>query len=265
MPDTVRRTIDLLLAVFALTLFALPALLIALAIRLDTRGPIFFSQTRLGHRGRQFRIYKFRKFVECGDEPGRAVTLRGDSRMTRVGRLLERTKLDELPQLWNLLKGDIAAVGPRPESLELADCFEVATSALLDYKPGLFGPSQVVFRNEGALYPSGCDPEMFYRRQLFETKARIDLAYFPHRTLVSDAAWLARGVLAVLGASAFRVQTENGTIQIERRVRRIWQPQPLAAFSPSSRETVGTSMCAAPTSMTARTAAAQPADGPVPK
>jgi lipopolysaccharide/colanic/teichoic acid biosynthesis glycosyltransferase len=107
--------------------------------------------------------------------------------------------LDELPQLWNVLRGDMAIVGPRPESLAFADCFRNGFENVLRYKPGLFGPSQVSFRYESWHYPPNEDPTLFYRHVLFPAKATLDLAYFPHRTIAADIGWMVRGVLAILG------------------------------------------------------------------
>ena len=115
--------------------------------------------------------------------------------------MLERTKLDELPQLWNILVGEMALVGPRPESLAFADCFDGSYRRALDYKPGIFGPCQVIFRHESDLYEPGRDPEEFYRQTLFPLKASVDLAYFPSRTMMSDARWAVQSVLAVFGCS----------------------------------------------------------------
>ncbi len=193
------RILDLIVGCAGLAVSAPIMLLVAVAIWFDSGRPIFFSQIRLGRAGRYFRIYKFRKFYRDVGTRGYGITLRGDRRMTRVGRVLARTKLDELPQFWNVLKGDMSAVGPRPESLKFADCFTPHYLGLLCYKPGIFGPSQWYCRDEASLYPKGCDPEQFYRETLFPLKARIDLEYFPSRTLTSDVGWIIRCVLAVFG------------------------------------------------------------------
>lgn len=193
------RCLDLVIAATAALAFGPLMLLIALAIWLEGGRPILFSQLRLGKGGRSFSMYKFRKFSATCGTTGCPLTMAADDRMTRVGRILAATKLDELPQLWNVLRGEMAIVGPRPESLAFADCFQNGFEQVLEHKPGLLGPSQILFRNEGRLYPANADPTRFYREVLFPTKAKIDLAYFPHRTLGSDIAWIVRGVLAVLG------------------------------------------------------------------
>src|SRR6516165_5602392 len=131
-----RRALDLAIAVAALIVLAPTMLLIAVLIRIESSGPVFFRQIRLGRGGRPFHLYKFRKFWQHADAAHGAVTLKNDPRMTRVGRILERTKFDELPQFWNVLIGDMSIVGPRPETLDFADCFEDDFRMVLDYTPG---------------------------------------------------------------------------------------------------------------------------------
>jgi len=194
-----RRVFDIVLS-FASLLALFPLMLmIAIAVVLESGRPILFSQLRLGQHGRPFRMYKFRKFRSDCSANGLQLTLVEDSRLTTVGRFLRSAKLDELPQLWNVLIGDMSVIGPRPESLTYADCFKDGFEHVLDHKPGIFGPSQVKFRNESALYPENGDLNEFYRTVLFPTKANLDLSYYPRRTLASDIAWLFHGVLATLG------------------------------------------------------------------
>ena len=200
--DGPGRVLDIALAAAGLIVLAPVIVIVSLAILLESGRPILFSQVRLGKNGRHFKIYKFRKFGPKPDSTGRPLTLKGDPRMTRVGRFLEASKIDEVPQLFNVLRGDMAIVGPRPESLAFEDCFRGQFRAVLDHRPGIFGPSQVAFRSEGKLYPEGYDPTEFYRRVLFPTKANLDLCYFRHRTFLGDLAWLLRGTLAVFGVSS---------------------------------------------------------------
>jgi lipopolysaccharide/colanic/teichoic acid biosynthesis glycosyltransferase len=170
---------------------------IAFLVWLDSPGPVIFSQKRLGREGKLFRLYKFRKFP-VNWEGGPSVTVAGDARMTRVGAILERTKMDELPQLWNILRGDMSFVGPRPESLRFQDMFAGKYAKILDYVPGIFGPNQTAFRNESELYPVDEDPEIFYRRVLFPTKSDNDLNYFSNANIFSDLGWIVKGVWASL-------------------------------------------------------------------
>lgn len=192
------RAIDIFCAAVAIALLLPVFVIVALAVGIESGRPILFSQLRLGQGGKPFRMYKFRKFrANCGSD-GSPLTLQEDERLTAVGRILIATKLDELPQLWNVLRGDMSLVGPRPESLSFSDCFRDGFEKLLEYKPGVFGPCQVLFRNESHLYPADSSTAEFYREVLFPAKAKIDLAYFPRRTLTSDLGWIARagGIIA---------------------------------------------------------------------
>lgn len=189
-----KRIFDIVLAVIVLVVAAPLLALIALAVKLDSPGRAIFSQERLGQGGVVFRIHKFRKFPDNWGARGAGVTVAGDARMTRLGRFLERSKFDELPQLWNILKGEMSFVGPRPESLLFADLFTGELARVHDYKPGVFGPNQVAYRNESDMYPPDRDPDAFYRSELFPAKARNDVDYFARATLFSDIGWMLRGV-----------------------------------------------------------------------
>lgn len=191
--------LDVSIALAALIFFSPVILLISCAILMESGGPILFSQVRLGRHGSHFHILKFRKFRQKQGSSGLPLTLRHDPRMSPVGRILARTKLDELPQLINVLRGEMAIVGPRPESLDFADCFMSTSRQILEYLPGIFGPSQAALRNECRFYPVSSDPAPFYRQVLFPLKMSIDLAYYPNRSVLSDLRWILVGVLAVFG------------------------------------------------------------------
>jgi lipopolysaccharide/colanic/teichoic acid biosynthesis glycosyltransferase len=193
-----KRVLDLLVSCCILIVFIPVFILICGAIKSDSKGPVLFSQIRIGQRGKIFKIYKFRKFFHSTTTGELMVTAAGDKRMTRVGRILQRTKLDELPQLWNVLRGDMSIVGPRPETVEFADCFVGDFERLLDFKPGLTGPSQVLFRDEAVIFEEHADPVRFYRGELFGTKARVDLSYFSKANILLDLWWLIRSIHAVV-------------------------------------------------------------------
>jgi lipopolysaccharide/colanic/teichoic acid biosynthesis glycosyltransferase len=201
-----RRTLDIVCAGIAASILAPVMLIVVIVIWIESGGPILFSQLRLGQYGRPFRMYKFRKFRPDCDNRGCPLTIEADGRLTAVGRVLAASKLDELPQLWNVLRGDMSLVGPRPESLAFTDCFRNGFEKVLKHKPGLFGPCQVMFRHESQLFPAGVGAVEFYRQVLFPAKAEIDLAYFSRRTLVSDLGWILRGAWMIVAGS----RTETG-------------------------------------------------------
>jgi len=200
-----KRAMDVVLALLGLIIGAPLMALLALAIRVDSPGRVIFSQERLGLHGRVFRMHKFRKFPDSWGDRGSGVTVSHDARMTRLGRFLERSKFDEIPQLWNILKGEMSFVGPRPETLRFKDLFQGEFARVHDFVPGIFGPNQVAFRNESKMYPPDRDPEAFYREQLFPQKARQDIAYFSQSTVFSDFLWILRGLwYSVAGAVDWR-------------------------------------------------------------
>ena len=143
-----KRSLDIVAACFGL-LALLPLLVaIAAAVRATSRGPAVFAQVRLGRQGRPFRMYKFRSMVVDAARRGAGVTAGGDPRITGMGRLLRRTKLDELPQLWNVLKGDMSLVGPRPEVPEFAEMFPEQYARILNVRPGITHRATLAFRTE---------------------------------------------------------------------------------------------------------------------
>jgi lipopolysaccharide/colanic/teichoic acid biosynthesis glycosyltransferase len=195
---SLRRALDIVCAGVVALILAPVMLIVTLAIWIESGRPILFSQLRLGRNGRTFRMYKFRKFGPDCDDRGSPLTLQGDVRLTTIGRVLAASKLDELPQLWNVLRGDMSLVGPRPESLAFSDCFCNGFEKILEHKPGLFGPCQVMFRHESKRFPAGTAAVEFYREVLFPAKAEIDLAYFSRRTLVSDLGWVLRAAWMIV-------------------------------------------------------------------
>jgi lipopolysaccharide/colanic/teichoic acid biosynthesis glycosyltransferase len=199
--NRIRRAADITMAGMAIFVTAPLMFMIAGLVLLETGWPILFWHPRIGLDGQPFNMCKFRKFYPDSRSDGMPLTLKSDSRLTRVGKVLAQTKLDELPQLWNILRGDMAIVGPRPESVEFLDCYRDGFEEVLRYRPGLVGPSQIFFRDESFFYPPGEDPKAFYRKVVFPTKAGLDIAYFRHRTLMSDAQWLIRSALVLSGVT----------------------------------------------------------------
>lgn len=142
---------------------------VALAIKLDSPGPVFFRQERSGRHGHPFRIYKFRSMTVAAS--GSALTVRADKRVTRIGAFLRRTKLDELPQLINVLSGDMSLVGPRPEVPEFMRYYAPEQRAvILSMRPGMTDYAAILFRDESALLDSDEDPVSFYRHRIMPIK-----------------------------------------------------------------------------------------------
>ncbi|MDP8922570.1 MAG: sugar transferase [Chloroflexota bacterium] len=193
-----KRPLDVLVA--GLGLVALAPLLgaIAVAVRLDSDGPILYRATRAGRAGRPFTMYKFRTMrARQGGRPDR-ITRHGDDRITRVGRLLRRTRLDELPQLWNVLVGDMSLIGPRPEDPHYVELYSSRQRRVLDVRPGITSLAALRFRDEQALLV-GAGWERTYTEMVMPAKLEIDLAYVEHQSLGLDLRILAATALLLLG------------------------------------------------------------------
>lgn len=190
MQDRLKRLVDVLLAGVALVVTAPLWLLIALIIRLTSPGPSIYVGRRIGKDGKPFGIYKFRSMRAGADAQGPGITAGDDPRTTPVGRVLRATKLDELPQLLNVLRGDMSLVGPRPEDPRYVACYASRFERILSVRPGITGPTQLSFLAEEHLLRHG-DVERVYREVILPVKLESDLRYVENRTLAGDLRYLA--------------------------------------------------------------------------
>ena len=183
----VKRILDVVGSAFGL-LVLLPVLaVIAIIIKIDSRGPIFFRQERVGLRGRPFRIFKFRSMKVGAERAGTALTVRADTRITRVGLFLRRTKLDELPQFINVLAGDMSIVGPRPEVPEFMKFYTPTQRAIiLSLRPGITDYAAILFRDESSLLDGRRDPIEVYRREITPVKFSYYERYSGEVGLLND-------------------------------------------------------------------------------
>lgn len=182
----VKRLLDLGFSLVALVLLLPVFLLVAFAVKLDSPGPVFYAQERAGRRGKTFRILKFRSMVVDAERHGPLVTGNADPRVTRVGRLLRLLKIDELPQLINVLKGDMSLVGPRPEIPAIVEQYTEEQRNVLDVKPGITGPTQLAWIGESDTFPPGVDVYEHYTKQFMQEKLKSDLEYVRTRSLAGD-------------------------------------------------------------------------------
>lgn len=181
-----KRLLDVIAAGFGLLLLLPLGLLIGLAVKVSDGGPVFYGQTRIGRAGKPFRIWKFRSMVIGAEKRGIMVTRDGDPRITRVGRWLRKTKLDELPQLWNVLVGDMSLVGPRPEVARYVERYTPRQREVLRHKPGITDLASLLFVNEEHLLRGSGDVEAFYLRYCLPKKIELNLHYAESATLVKD-------------------------------------------------------------------------------
>lgn len=167
---------------------------LALAVWLDSGRPVLFRHRRVGQGGRTFDLLKFRSMVV--DHGGPSLTRKGEARITRAGRWLRRWKLDELPQLWNVVKGEMSLVGPRPEVPEYVDLGDPLWRRVLEVRPGITDPASVAFRNEEELLAAAEDIEYYYRTVILPRKLELSAAYLERRSFFSDLEMLFRTAAA---------------------------------------------------------------------
>ena len=211
---TLKRTFDVAVAA-AVLLLTLPLIaVVSVLIRVESPGPVFFRATRVGRGGRPLRMLKFRKMHH--NATGAPLTMSDDERFTRVGRMLARTKIDELPQLWHVLNGEMSLIGPRPEDPTfVAERFD-DYAEILRVRPGVTGLSQIAFAEESAIL-SDVDPLEHYRSRIFPQKIRLDRMYAARPTLRRDLAILFWTVAAVLLRRQVAVHRESGRMNLRRR------------------------------------------------
>jgi lipopolysaccharide/colanic/teichoic acid biosynthesis glycosyltransferase len=182
--------------------------LLAVAVKLSDGGPVFYRQERVGEGGRLFAILKFRSMLVNAEKMGLSVTKDGDPRITKVGRFLRKTKLDELPQLWNVLQGDMSFVGPRPEVPCYVEKYTTGQKRVLELRPGITDLATLEFRNEEELLRTAADTEKFYLEYCVPRKIELNLAYAKTANVWEDVKIILRTLLP-LGAGS-REKEERG-------------------------------------------------------
>ncbi len=195
----VKRAIDLGVSGLALVVLSPLLLLIAALIKLDSDGPVLYPAPRVGLGGRLFRMYKFRTIV-VGADRGSSSTPDDDPRITRIGRVLRRYKLDELPQLFNVFGGTMSLVGPRPQVKWTVDRYSDEERLVLTVPPGMTDWASLRFPNEGEILRGATDPDQAYFEKIHPEKMRLAIAYVRHRSLTTDLTILWKTFVAILRA-----------------------------------------------------------------
>ena len=192
-----KRGFDLLAAIVALVVTSPVIAGAALLVKLDSPGPAFYRAARIGRDGKPFEMYKLRTMRVNSDRNGPAVTAAGDPRITSVGRILRRTKIDEIPQLWNVLRGDMSLVGPRPEAPDFIRHYTADQRRVLSVRPGITGPTALAYIDEEAMLAEG-DAEATYVSSIMPAKLALDLEYVRTASFAGDLNILARTAWLVL-------------------------------------------------------------------
>jgi lipopolysaccharide/colanic/teichoic acid biosynthesis glycosyltransferase len=181
-----KRIIDVCVAAVGLVVLSWLFAIVALVVRVTSSGPVFFCQERLGRGFRPFRIYKFRTMAQDAPRGGSLVTFGADPRITPVGRVLRATKIDELPQLINVLAGDMSLVGPRPEVRKYVEMFHDDYAEILRVRPGITDPASIKYRHEAEILGRAADPEKEYTERILPEKIRLAKEYAQNASLWLD-------------------------------------------------------------------------------
>ena len=193
-----KRLMDVAISGCALLVLWPLLLLIALAIKIDDPGPVFYRQVRVGRNGKEFRIFKFRTMVVDADKKGLQITVGRDSRITRVGAFLRKTKLDELAQLLNVFAGEMSFVGPRPEVPKYVDLYTPYQRQVLLVRPGITDYASIAYRNENDLLEGAQDPERMYIDEIMPAKIELNMKYLRRVSPLEDIRLIFATIAAVI-------------------------------------------------------------------
>lgn len=194
-----KRIFDLFFSAVGLIILGPLFLLIAILIKLDSTGPVFFKQKRIGLKAKMFNIYKFRTMLANTKGEDRQITIGLDSRITRLGRILRKFNLDELPQLINVLKGEMSLVGPRPEVPKYVELYSEGQKKVLSVKPGMTDYASIEFNKENEILASSSHPEDDYVRKIMPQKIILNFKYINDRSILLDFKLILRTLREILG------------------------------------------------------------------
>lgn len=193
-----KRLFDVIMSLIGLILLCPIFALLAIWIKLDSKGPIFYKQVRVGFKNKDFKLFKFRSMRVGADKKG-LITVGGrDPRVTKSGYYIRKYKLDEFPQLINVLIGDMSIVGPRPEVRRYVEMYTLEQMHVFDAKPGITDLASIRYRNENDLLEKVDNPEKYYIEVIMQDKLRINLEYVAKRTFCFDIALIFRTLFAIL-------------------------------------------------------------------
>lgn len=194
----IKRIFDFIASLLGCIILIPVFAIIAILIKLDSKGPVFFKQKRVGEYGKEFEILKYRTMVVDAEKLGKQITVGNDCRITKIGRFLRKYKLDELPQLFNVLKGDMSLVGPRPEVPKYVNLYNEDERAVLNVKPGITDFASIEYRDENEILGSVENPEEYYINIIMKHKLQLNLKYIDNNNLFLDIKIILKTLLKCL-------------------------------------------------------------------
>jgi lipopolysaccharide/colanic/teichoic acid biosynthesis glycosyltransferase len=193
-----KRIFDILFSFIGLMILVVPFLIIGLIILLDSKGGVFYKQVRVGKDGKDFTLLKFRSMQPDADKIGLLTVGGRDNRITRIGYFIRKYKIDELPQLINVLKGEMSMVGPRPEVRKYVNLYNQEQLKVLSVKPGITDYASIIFRNENEILGKAEDPERTYIDKIMQEKLKLNLKYIKEQGFLTDIKIILKTIVKVL-------------------------------------------------------------------
>lgn len=194
----IKGIFDFIVSLLGAIIISPILLIIAILIKLDSKGPILFKQARVGKNGKEFKILKFRTMKVESEKKGIQLTVGKDPRITKVGHILRKTKLDELPQLFNVLMGEMSFVGPRPEVPRYVELYNSYQKCILKIRPGITDLASIKYRNENDLLGKSLDPEYTYIHEIMPEKIELNLEYLNNMSIFYDVKLIIKTILVVI-------------------------------------------------------------------
>lgn len=197
MPKLSVKIFDFIIAILLGIILFIPSIIIAIMIKISSKGPIFFLQERVGYKEKIFKIYKFRT-MKIGSSKYGAITIGNDDRITKIGKILRKTKLDEIPQLINIYKGEMGFVGPRPDTPEYKEYYKKENSSFFDMLPGITGKASIYLSNEEELMENVDDPKEFYIKKIIPQKVKLNEYHLQNNNILSNIKVMLETVIKIL-------------------------------------------------------------------
>ena len=197
MPKLSVKIFDFIIAVLLGIVLLIPSIIIAILVKISSKGSIFFVQERVGYKEKVFKIYKFRT-MKVGSSKYGAITIGNDDRITKIGKILRKTKLDEIPQLINIYKGEMGFVGPRPDTPEYKEYYKKANSNFFKMVPGITGKASIYLSNEEELMKNVDNPKKFYIEKIIPQKVKLNEYHLKNNNILSNIKVMLETVIKIL-------------------------------------------------------------------
>lgn len=212
------RVFDFIISFIGIIILSPIFALAAFLVKFSSPGPIIYSQERVGLHGRLFQLFKFRSMVDKADQLGTSVTTGKDPRITRIGKILRKTKLDELPQLWNVMRGDMSFVGPRPDVPEIVNNYNLEMRRILEVRPGITSNATLHLRNEEELLSLARDPDRAYEEIFIPAKVQLAMEHIEKKSFLFDFKILLQTIWVLTGGRIWPIKEHPMVIKIREQL-----------------------------------------------